>query len=478
MNRKLQGLFLAVAMLLTTATFAQNIVGVFGTLAGTQGYPVSVHVETVQNTLPYTHDIVVTNINGYFGDTLNLSSSTGWIMVWFEDCDSNIVSGTATYTGNSVLNFTFNYCQNNMFYDCNGVLNGPDMPGTPCDDNDPNTINDTWTSNCACVGIPQYYDCLGVLNGPDMPGAPCDDGDPNTGPDFWDSNCFCVGDSLNNQVDCLGVPGGNAWPGTPCDDNDPNTFNDLWSMNCVCIGDSTNVWIDCNGVVNGPDVPGASCDDGDPNTSNDTWDANCNCAGVNSNPCDATFDVVQAYDSSQGQIPFEVWAYYYNNNVFFSYNWDFGDGTFSTDPYPTHTYSGNGPYLLCLTITGNGCQDTYCDTVQLDPNGILVPGQGAGFTLNIFNANALGVEDVELIDDISIVPNPVNGPFDLVLESKESVQGTIEMIDLTGRVLSSENIRIQTGANRISMNSDLRPGTYLIRLTYGDKAIVRTIVAQ
>ena len=212
MKRKLQGFVLATAMLLTTATFAQNIVGVFGTITNTQGYPVSVHVETVQNTLPYTHNIVTTDINGYFGDTLNLSSNTGWIMVWFEDCDSNIVSNTATYTGNAVLNFTFNYCQNSMFYDCNGVLNGPDLPGTPCDDNDPNTLNDTWSPNCVCTGTTPFYDCLGVLNGPDVPGAPCDDGDPNTGPDFWDPNCICFGDTLNNQLDCLGIPGGNAWP--------------------------------------------------------------------------------------------------------------------------------------------------------------------------------------------------------------------------------------------------------------------------
>lgn len=27
------------------------------------------------------------------------------------------------------------------------------MPGTPCSDNNPNTINDTWTPGCACVGV-------------------------------------------------------------------------------------------------------------------------------------------------------------------------------------------------------------------------------------------------------------------------------------------------------------------------------------
>lgn len=36
--------------------------------------------------------------------------------------------------------------------DCMGIANGPNMPGTPCDDNNPNTINDLWTPACTCVG--------------------------------------------------------------------------------------------------------------------------------------------------------------------------------------------------------------------------------------------------------------------------------------------------------------------------------------
>ncbi|MCB0793603.1 MAG: T9SS type A sorting domain-containing protein [Flavobacteriales bacterium] len=37
--------------------------------------------------------------------------------------------------------------------DCLGVDNGPALPGWPCDDMDPNTINDTWNANCECMGI-------------------------------------------------------------------------------------------------------------------------------------------------------------------------------------------------------------------------------------------------------------------------------------------------------------------------------------
>lgn len=38
--------------------------------------------------------------------------------------------------------------------DCMGVPNGPAVPGTACNDNNPNTLWDTWNPNCVCVGSP------------------------------------------------------------------------------------------------------------------------------------------------------------------------------------------------------------------------------------------------------------------------------------------------------------------------------------
>lgn len=36
--------------------------------------------------------------------------------------------------------------------DCLGVVGGTALPGTPCDDGNTETINDTWNASCVCVG--------------------------------------------------------------------------------------------------------------------------------------------------------------------------------------------------------------------------------------------------------------------------------------------------------------------------------------
>lgn len=47
--------------------------------------------------------------------------------------------------------------------DCEGVMNGTALPGTPCDDGDAATAGDIYQLDCACNGEP--VDCAGVIGG-------------------------------------------------------------------------------------------------------------------------------------------------------------------------------------------------------------------------------------------------------------------------------------------------------------------------
>jgi len=153
--------------------------------------------------------------------------------------------------------------------DCNGVVGGTQIPGSPCDDGNASTGGDMWDSACQCVGL--ALDCAGVPGGASSPGTPCDDGNSNTGNDTWTTSCMCVGVA----IDCFGVTGGSALPGTVCDDGDSNTGNDMWDANCVCLGQV----IDCTGVIGGGALPGTPCTDSDSTTVNDVWTSTCDCLG-------------------------------------------------------------------------------------------------------------------------------------------------------------------------------------------------------
>jgi PKD repeat protein len=51
------------------------------------------------------------------------------------------------------------------------------------------------------------------------------------------------------------------------------------------------------------------------------------------------------------------------NKTAASRSWSFGDGTFSTDQDPVHTYQKAGSYAVCLKVTGaDGCENSVCNT--------------------------------------------------------------------------------------------------------------------
>lgn len=79
-----------------------------------------------------------------------------------------------------------------------------------------------------------------------------------------------------------------------------------------------------------------------------------NNVGVNCNP--------------QFTVNDSVGVYYFIPAVFsgnYDYFWSFGDGTTSTAPWTTHTYTGSGPWVVCLTVidSSQGCSAVSCDTV-------------------------------------------------------------------------------------------------------------------
>ncbi len=239
------------------------------------------------------------NVSLIDGSTLFVPLTAAGEMVSFELGDGNCCSEIVA------ISIPSDVCT-----DCEGVLNGPAVPGSSCDDGDTETEDDVYQVDCTCAGTaPLPPDCEGVSGGPAIPGTPCDDNDPATLTEVYQLDCSCA---VGTVEDCEGEIGGFAIPGTPCDDYDSNTFNDIWLFDCNCVGslfecdflnlnpgDPCNDFnpltindvvqetcicsgsaIDCEGTMNGTAFPTTPCDDGDPNTTGDVWDDDCICSGL------------------------------------------------------------------------------------------------------------------------------------------------------------------------------------------------------
>ena len=84
-----------------------------------------------------------------------------------------------------------------------------------------------------------------------LPGFPCNDANPNTMNDSIDINCNCVGELIvtgcMDPIACNFNPKANVqdiscvYPGDTCDDGDSTTINDVYTVNCGCNGETNGI---------------------------------------------------------------------------------------------------------------------------------------------------------------------------------------------------------------------------------------------
>ena len=152
--------------------------------------------------------------------------------------------------------------------------------------------------------------------------------------------------------------------------------------------------------------------------------------------------------------------------------WDFGDGTTSTEYFPQHEYSDEGPFTLCVTATFNGadgssCSITYCTEIS----GNMVGGSGfgasdTGFSINVINAQGpVGIAEPQIFSNINLWPNPVSDQLNIKYYTSLNSAQTISIMDITGKTIIQENFGAGAGEFTKVINvSRLPAGVYLLRL--------------
>ena len=117
----------------------------------------------------------------------------------------------------------------------------------------------------------------------------------------------------------------------------------------------------------------------------------------------------------------------WSTNYSVTWDWDLGDGNSSTQQNPTHTYTNNGIYTPCLTVTYfdstiiNWCTSVYCDSILIgnsipatwDCNpatGCYDPGTGLGTYTSLAACQAICVSVASNACDSMTLYGSVSSP--------------------------------------------------------------------
>ncbi|MFM2016393.1 MAG: hypothetical protein RL007_49 [Bacteroidota bacterium] len=141
-----------------------------------------------------------------------------------------------------------------------------------------------------------------------------------------------------------------------------------------------------------------------------------------------------------------------------TYSWNFGDSSpTSSLQNPSHVYTQNGVYTVTLTVTGPCGTSTYTQTITI---------------------TQVGIVDADLANTLSIYPNPNDGVFTVSFEFTNAKDVRVDLTDVTGRIISSEERYGVTSYRNEVGSTDLSNGVYFVRITTVDGSAVQKIVVQ
>ena len=135
-----------------------------------------------------------------------------------------------------------------------------------------------------------------------------------------------------------------------------------------------------------------------------------------------------------------------------SYAWDFGDGTTSNQPFPSHNYQTPGTYELCLAmaVSDNGviCTSSFCDSLNV-----------IGGSLIILDPASIGIAE-SILNQTKIYPNPVTEILNISLP-ESTFKTNASMYNVNGKLVKF--VQLENRENRVDV-MDLPAGMYILRL--------------
>lgn len=180
------------------------------------------------------------------------------------------------------------------------------------------------------------------------------------------------------------------------------------------------------------------------------------CVVVDSIKVEQSSDVLAKIDGifAQNIDPYTFRFEAINPQYVDEYFWSFGDGTYSADINPFHTYSAKGNYVVHLEVS-NSCGEVY-DSISTHVVSI--------------------EENTNGNDAIQIYPNPSNGKITIKNTSSKAIE-RILITDVQGRIVLEESIKeeeINLEENYMDL-THLVSGVYWVQIYTDDGIIIKKL---
>ena len=133
-----------------------------------------------------------------------------------------------------------------------------------------------------------------------------------------------------------------------------------------------------------------------------------------------------------------------------------------------------GTGTLKIKNANNGATLKDITALNAGPFGLSGGNFGAFYSLNFMSVFGLSTPNVEPITSVEVFPNPASDKL-YVNYTTSGGQGSIQLLDLKGRVLHTEPIAKLSGTAMIKMET-LVPGVYVVKVTTGNESHIEKVV--
>lgn len=140
----------------------------------------------------------------------------------------------------------------------------------------------------------------------------------------------------------------------------------------------------------------------------------------------------------------------------------------------------NWPQAILDGNANNGTDDPFITDAPLDDYTMTIEDEfGCSVEVSFTVDEATGIEDIAIINEMEVYPNPANDVLMVKLELKEATDVQVGLYDIAGKLVVEKQLgTVSTLAQPLNV-ADLANGIYMVRVTLGaDMVTYRVVIGK